>query len=62
MGIHIELLSLRSNGDDRVEHYGKECDEKCNLGLAKGHYFIHGYTGLTSLLRALRRNQSYQKV
>ena len=31
-----------------IEHYGKDFDEKYNLGLAKGHYFINGYTELTS--------------
>ena len=46
--IHIELISLTSDGESRVEHYGKECDEQYNLGLAKGHYFINGYTQLTS--------------
>ena len=25
--IHIELISLRSNGENRVEHYGKDFDE-----------------------------------
>ena len=34
--IHIELISLRSNGENRVEHYGK------------GHYFINDCTELTS--------------
>ena len=29
--IRIELISLRSNGENRVEHYGKHF-EKCNLG------------------------------
>ena len=46
--IHIELISLRSNGENRVEHYGKYFDGKYNLGLVKGHYFINGYTELTS--------------
>ena len=46
---HIELLFLRSNGEtNRVEHYGKDFDEKCNLGLIKEHYFINDYTELTS--------------
>ena len=45
---HIELIPLRSNGENRVEHYGKDFDEKCNVGLAKGHYFINDYTDLTS--------------
>ena len=34
---HIELISLRSNGGNRVEHYGKDFDEQYNLGLVKGH-------------------------
>ena len=46
--IHIELISLSSNGGNRVEHYGTYFGEKCNLGLAKGHYFINDYTELTS--------------
>ena len=47
--IHIELISLRNDGEtNRVEHYGKDFDEKCNLGLVKGHYFINDYTELTS--------------
>ena len=46
--IHIELISLRSNGENRVEHYGKDFDGKYNLGLVKGHYFINDYTELTS--------------
>ena len=46
--IRIELVSLRCNGENRVEHYGKDVDEKCNLGLVKGHYFISDYTQLTS--------------
>ena len=34
--IHIELISLRDDGEtNRVEHYGKEFGEKCNLGLVK---------------------------
>ena len=46
---HIELISLRSDGEtNRVEHYGKYFDEKYNLGLVKGHYFINAYTELTS--------------
>ena len=35
-------------GTTRVEHYGKDFDEKYNLGLVKGHYFINDYTELTS--------------
>ena len=47
--IHIELISLRNDGEtNRVEHYGKDFDEKYNLGLVKGHYFINDYTELTS--------------
>ena len=45
---HIELISLRSNGGSRVEHYGNDVDEQCNLGLTKGQYFLNGYTELTS--------------
>ena len=26
--LHIELIPLRSNGENRVEHYGKYFDEK----------------------------------
>ena len=44
--IHIELMSLRSNGENSVEHYVKDFDEKCDLGLAKGHYFINDYIEL----------------
>ena len=46
--IHIELISLRSNGENRVEHYGKDFNGTYNLGLVKGHYFINDYTPLTS--------------
>ena len=47
--IHIELISFRSDGESRVGHYGKDFDKrKYNLGLVKGHYFINGYTELTS--------------
>ena len=28
LGIHIELIPLRSNGENRVEHYGKDFDGK----------------------------------
>ena len=45
---HIELTSLRIDGKCNVEHYGKYFDEKYNLGLVKGHYFINGCTELTS--------------
>ena len=44
----IEPISLRSDGEGRVEHYGKYVDETCNLGLIKHHCFINGYTELTS--------------
>ena len=46
--IHIELISLKSDGGSRVEHYGKDVDGKCNLGLVKGHYVINDYAQLTS--------------
>ena len=46
--IHIELVSIKTDGLSRIEHYGKDFDEKYNLGLVKGHYFINGYTELTS--------------
>ena len=46
--IHVELISLRSSGENRGEHYGKYFDGKYNLGLAKGHHFINYYTELTS--------------
>ena len=46
--IHIELISLRNNGENRVEHYGEDFDEKCSLGLVKGYNFINDYTELTS--------------
>ena len=46
--IHIEFISLRSNGEHRVEHYGKYFDEKYNLSLVNGHCFINGFTELTS--------------
>ena len=46
--IHIQLISLKSDGGSRVEHYGQDFDGKCNLGLVKGHYFINDYTALTS--------------
>ena len=46
--IHIEIIPLRSNGENRVEHYGNDFDETCNLGLVKIHYFINYYTELTS--------------
>ena len=45
---HIELISSRSSGETRVEHYGKDLDENYNLGLVKGHCFINEYTELTS--------------
>ena len=46
--IHIEIISLRNDGENRVEHYGKDFDEKYNLGFVKGHYFINVYAELTS--------------
>ena len=46
--IHIELISLKSDGLSRIEHYGKYFDEKYNLGLIKNHYAINDYTELTS--------------
>ena len=46
--IHIELISIKADGLSRIEHYGKDFDEKYNLGLVKGHYFINDYTELTS--------------
>ena len=46
--IHIELISAKTDGLSRIEHYGKDFDGKYNLGLAKGHYFINDYTGFTS--------------
>ena len=45
---HVELISLKPDGLSKIEHYGKDVDEKCNLGLAKGHYFINDYTELIS--------------
>ena len=45
---HIELTSLKSDGESRVEHYGKDFDDKYNVGLVKGHYFINDYTEFTS--------------
>ena len=44
LGIHIELIPIKADGLSRIKHYGKDFDEKCNLGLVKGHYFINGYT------------------
>ena len=29
--IHIGLIPLRSDGENRVEHYGKDFDEKYNI-------------------------------
>ena len=46
--IHIELISIKTDGFPRIEHYGKDFDGKYNLGLVKGHYFINDYTELTS--------------
>ena len=44
--IHIELISLRSDGESRVEHYGKEFGEKHHLGLVRIHYRLNDYTEL----------------
>ena len=46
--IHTERIPLRSNGGNILEHYGKYFDEKYNVGLVRGHYFINGFTELTS--------------
>ena len=51
--INIELISIRTDGKKSdVEHYPQaphiEYDEKYNLVLVKGHYFINDYTELTS--------------
>ena len=46
--IHIELISIKNDGLSRIEHYGKDVDEKCNLGLIKSHHFINVYTELIS--------------
>ena len=46
--IHIELISLRNDGSNRVEHYGKDYVEKYDIGLVQEHYFINDYTELTS--------------
>ena len=46
--IHIELISIRDDGTSRVEHYGKDYEEKYNLGLVKNHYFINDDTNLTA--------------
>ena len=53
METNIELISIRTDGKKSdVEHYPQsphiEYDEKYNLGLVKGHYFINDYTELTS--------------
>ena len=45
---NIELISLRSDGESRIEHYDKQYDENYNLGLVSGHYFINDYAELTS--------------
>ena len=45
--IHIELISIENGGLSRIEHYGKDFDEKYKLGLIKTHYFINEYTELT---------------
>ena len=46
--IHIELITIKNDGLSRIEHYGKGYDEKYDIGLVKGHYFINDYTELTS--------------
>ena len=51
--INIELISIRTDGKKSdVEHYPTcpyiEYNEKYNIGLVKGHYFINDYTELTS--------------
>ena len=45
--IHLELISIKTDGLSRIKHYGKDVDETYNLGLVKGHYFINDYTELT---------------
>ena len=47
--LNIELISIRNDGKKSdVDHYPQsphiEYDETYELGLAKGHYFINGYT------------------
>ena len=44
--INIEHMSIRNDGHNRVDHYGTDFDEKYNLGLVKGHYFIDDYTNI----------------
>ena len=51
--INIGLISIRNDGKKSdVDHYPQsphiEYDEKYNLGLVKGHYFINDYTELAS--------------
>ena len=51
--INIELISSRNDGKKGdVDHHPQsphiEYDDKYNLGLVKGHYFINDYTELTS--------------
>ena len=53
MGINIELISIRNDGKKSGVDHGPQSpridyDEKYNLGLVKGHYFINDYTELTS--------------
>ena len=57
--IHIELISIKADGLSRIEHYGKDFDEKYNLGLVNRHYFINDYRINFLLFRQLRRNQRY---
>ena len=42
--IHIDIISVKTDGLSRIQHYGKYFDENYNLGLVKGHYFINYYT------------------
>ena len=46
--IQIEIISIRNDGNTRVEHYGKTYEEKYYLGLIKNHYFINDITTITS--------------
>ena len=48
LNIHIELISIKNDGLCRNEHYGKDYDEKYDIGLVKGHYFINDCTEITS--------------
>ena len=46
--IQIEIIAIRNDGHNRVEHYGKKYEEKYYLGLVKNHYFINDTTNVTS--------------